>query len=56
VMGGLNDILFGTTGPRGGRHDGLAQTMMKSAVRTIGTKAGQEILRGVLGGIFGGKR
>jgi DNA helicase HerA-like ATPase len=56
VMGGLNDILFGTTGPRGGRHDGLAQTMMKSAVRTMGTKVGQEILRGVLGGIFGGKR
>ena len=56
VMGGLNDILFGTTGPRGGKHDGLAQTMMKSAVRTMGTKVGQEILRGVLGGIFGGKR
>ncbi|MDR7378323.1 DNA helicase HerA-like ATPase [Rhodoferax ferrireducens] len=56
VMGGLNDILFGTTGPRGAKHDGLAQTMMKSAVRTMGTKVGQEILRGVLGGIFGGKR
>ncbi|WP_367850181.1 helicase HerA-like C-terminal domain-containing protein [Rhodoferax sp. WC2427] len=56
LMGGLNDILFGTTGPRGGKHDGLAQTMMKSAVRTMGTKVGQEILRGVLGGIFGGKR
>jgi DNA helicase HerA-like ATPase len=56
VMGGLNNILFGSTGPRGGKHDGLAQTMMKSAVRTIGTKVGQEILRGVLGGIFGGKR
>ena len=56
MMGGLNDILFGTTGPRGAKHDGLAQTMMKSAVRTMGTKVGQEILRGVLGGIFGGKR
>jgi len=56
LMGGLNDILFGTTGPRGAKHDGLVQTMAKSAVRTVGTKVGQEILRGVLGGIFGKKR
>ncbi|APW38094.1 ATP-binding protein [Rhodoferax koreense] len=55
LLGGLNDILFGTTGPRGGKHDGLAQTMAKSAVRTIGTTVGREILRGVLGGIFGAK-
>lgn len=50
----LNDLLFGTTGPRGGRKDGLVQTMAKSAVRTVGTNVGKEILRGVLGGIFGG--
>ena len=56
LMGNLNDILFGTTGPRGGKHDGLAQTMAKSAVRTVGTSLGREILRGVLGGIFGGKK
>ncbi|MDB5877938.1 MAG: ATP-binding protein [Variovorax sp.] len=56
LMGNLNDILFGTTGPRGGKHDGLAQTMAKSAVRTVGTSLGKEILRGVLGGIFGGKK
>ena len=55
VMGSLNDLLFGTTGPRGAKHDGLAQTMAKSAVRTMGTTVGREILRGVLGGIFGGK-
>lgn len=55
VMGSLNEILFGTTGPRGGKHDGLAQTMAKSAVRTMGTTMGREILRGVLGGIFGSK-
>ena len=47
-------MLFGTTGPRGGRKDGLVQTMAKSAVRTVGTNVGKEILRGVLGGIFGG--
>ncbi|WP_026436061.1 helicase HerA-like C-terminal domain-containing protein [Acidovorax sp. JHL-9] len=56
LMGGLNDVLFGSTGPRGGRRDGLAQTMAKSAVRTMGTSLGREILRGVLGGIFGGSK
>jgi DNA helicase HerA-like ATPase len=56
VMGSLNEILFGSTGPRGGKHDGLAQTMAKSAVRTMGTTMGKEILRGVLGGIFGSKK
>ena len=56
LMGGLNDLLFGTTGPRGGKHDGLVQTMARSAVRTVGTSVGKEILRGVLGGIFGRKR
>ena len=55
-MGGLNDMLFGTTGPRGGKHDGLVQTMAKSAVRTMGTSVGKEIMRGVLGGIFGSKK
>lgn len=54
LMGGLNDVLFGSTGPRGGRRDGLAQTMAKSAVRTMGTTLGKEILRGVLGSLFGG--
>ena len=56
LMGGLNDVLFGSTGPRGGKRDGLAQTMAKSAVRTMGTSLGKEILRGVLGSIFGGSK
>ena len=50
------EMAFGRTGPRGGQHDGLVQTMAKSAVRTMGTTAGREILRGVLGGIFGGRK
>ena len=53
-MGGLNELLFGTTGPRGGKKDGLVQTMAKSTVRTMGTTLGRQILRGVLGSIFGG--
>ena len=56
MLGGLNDILFGRTGPRGGRNEGLAQSMAKSVVRTIGSTVGREIIRGVLGSIFGGKR
>ena len=56
MMGDVKDILFGKTGPRGGQHDGMAQIVVKSAVRTIGSSIGRQILRGVLGGIFGGRR
>ena len=56
IMGGLKDVLFGSTGPRGGVHDGLAQSMARSAVRTMGSTVGREIIRGVLGSLFGGKR
>lgn len=54
MMGGLNEILFGRTGPRGGQHDGIVQTLGKSAARTIGSTVGREIIRGVLGSLFGG--
>ena len=56
MMGGLKDVLFGTTGPRGGVHDGLAQSMARSAVRTMGSTVGRQIIRGVLGSLFGGRR
>lgn len=39
-----------------GRRQGVGEALVKSAVRTIGTQLGREILRGVLGSIFGGKR
>ena len=55
-MGEVKDVLFGSTGPRGGKRDGLVQTMAKSTARKMGTQIGNQILRGVLGGIFGGKR
>ena len=54
LKGELNDLLFGTTGPRGGKKDGLVQTMARSAVRTMGTGLGRELLRGVLGSLLGG--
>jgi len=54
LFGGLSNILFGTTGPRGGRHPGLAETAAKSVARTVGSTIGREIVRGVLGSILGG--
>ncbi|MDH4061561.1 MAG: DUF853 domain-containing protein [Aquincola sp.] len=56
MMGGLKDILFGSTGPRGGKRDGLAEMAAKSAVRTVGSAVGREIVRGVLGSLLGGAR
>ena len=56
LLGGLRDMLFGSTGPRGGRHEGLAEAAARSAVRTIGSTVGREIIRGVLGSILGGSR
>ena len=55
-FGSIKDIFVGSTGPRGGQHDGLMQSAAKSAARAIGSQVGREILRGVLGGILGGRR
>lgn len=52
----INDILFGSTGPRGGKRDGLAQLAAKTLVRTMSSGLGRQILRGVLGSILGGRR
>jgi len=54
MMDGLKDVLFGTTGPRGAHHAGLAEQAARSAVRSIGSAVGREIIRGVLGSILGG--
>src|SRR5262245_24401472 len=54
--GGLFDFGLGrpTTGPRGGRQpDTLAEAFAKSAARAMGSQAGRQILRGVLGTLFG---
>ena len=56
LLGGLSDMLFGSTGPRGGKRDGLAEMAAKSAVRTVGSAVGREIVRGVLGSLLGGSR
>jgi hypothetical protein len=54
--GGLNEILFGRTGPRGAQYDGLVQTMAKTAARSVASGLGRQIVRGVLGSLLGGKR
>ena len=51
LMGDVSDFLFGSTGPRGGRRDGVVQSAVKSAVRSTATR----LLRGVLGSLIGGK-
>ena len=53
----VNDILFGRTGPRGGRQSqGLIEAVAKSAARTMGSELGRQVLRGVLGSILGKRR
>jgi DNA helicase HerA-like ATPase len=49
--GAVRDAVFGTR-----RRQGMIETMAKSMVRTAGSRAGQQIVRGILGSIFGGKR
>jgi DNA helicase HerA-like ATPase len=54
VTDALSNILFGTTGPRGGKRDGLVQSAARSAARSVGSGLGRAILRGALGSILGG--
>ncbi len=56
VMDMMKDAVLGTTGPRGGRHPGLVEKAASSAVRSIGSAVGREIIRGVLGSLLGGSR
>ena len=54
--GGLSDMLGGILGGGGGRRQTPAEAMLKSAMRSIGTKVGGQvgnaIVRGVLGSIM----
>lgn len=56
IFGDFGKMIFGSTGPRGGRNEGLLEKMAGSAVRTVGSSVGREIVRGILGGILGGGR
>ncbi len=52
----LGGLLFGTTGPRGGKRDGLVDLMAKSAARSTGTAISRGLVRGVLGSLLGGAK
>jgi DNA helicase HerA-like ATPase len=52
LMGGISDVLFGSTGPRGGQRDGLVQQVLKNEARNLA----RQVLRGALGSILGGKK
>ena len=57
--GGFMDSLKGSLGglmTGSGRKDSLIEAMAKSAVRTMGSTVGREIVRGVLGSLLGGRR
>ena len=57
---GVGDLLGGIFGngktSSGRQRQGIAEMLMKSAVRTIGSEVGRQIIRGVLGSIMGRKR
>src|SRR5690606_20113968 len=47
MLGAVNDFLFGSTGPRGGRREGAVQSVAKSMMR----QAANKLIRGVLGSL-----
>jgi DNA helicase HerA-like ATPase len=57
--GGIMDSVAGSLGgliKGSGRKDSLVEAMAKSAVRTMGSSIGREIIRGVMGSLLGGAR
>jgi hypothetical protein len=47
----MHDFIFGTK-----RRQGALETAAKSVTRTVASGLGRQLLRGVLGGLLGGKR
>jgi DNA helicase HerA-like ATPase len=56
LLGSLEGLFIGTTGPRGGHHDSVMEAMLKSGARSVGTQLGRQLVRGVLGSLLGGSR
>jgi hypothetical protein len=57
--GGFGDVVKGALGgllTGSGRKDSLVEAMTKSAMRSVGSTIGREIVRGVLGSLLGGRR
>ncbi len=53
---GLGDMLGNIFGGGNSRRQGVGEALVKSAVRTIGSEVGRQIIRGVLGSMLGGRR
>ncbi|HUH90590.1 MAG TPA: helicase HerA-like domain-containing protein, partial [Lysobacter sp.] len=51
VSQAIKDAVFGTK-----RRQGMVETMAKQTARTVGNQIGRQILRGVMGSLFGGRR
>jgi uncharacterized protein len=47
-------VITNVLGPGTGRRETVAQAMVKSAARSIGSTVGRQIIRGVLGSLLGG--
>ena len=56
LFGGGGGSTLPTAARRGRQPDTLMNAMAKSAVRSIGSTVGRELIRGVLGSILGGRR
>lgn len=54
--GGLQELLFGSVGPRGGKRDGLVDLVAKSAARSVGSSVAREVTRGIFGSLLGHRR
>ena len=50
-----NRVSRSTSRPRASRSDSVATTFAKSFARQLGTRSGQALVRGVLGGLFKGR-
>lgn len=56
ILIGRNDSASASLDPRCGNRRGMIETMGKPMVHTAGSRLDRQILRGALGGIFGGTR
>jgi hypothetical protein len=56
ALGALGALIFGSTGPRGGKRDGLIDIFAKTATRSAASSVSRSLLRGVLGSLTGGTR
>ncbi|HEY7305418.1 MAG TPA: helicase HerA-like domain-containing protein [Bryobacteraceae bacterium] len=54
VWSEVGGLLLGSTGPRGGRREGVLEAMVKSGARSVGSQIGGQIVRGFLGSLLGG--